>query len=254
MKDNYKNESNKLFDKCSKNENIMLAIYVVNIIFMILVCYDINEGIISILNYGLIILNIIYIILSGYNDMFLKNKAERELRKTMISNSFNVNITTTKSEDYYSNDIEPSVEKMGINSFESTLYTNKITEKLIYRNIIKLTILVILWIVSITKIENLEIICLLTQIIFSTDILLDLIKIIYYHNNVNRLFEEFYKIFVTDDYKEKDMPIVIEYVMEYECLKNYCHIVLPNNIFNNEKEDLARQWEAIRRNIENKEV
>lgn len=254
MKDNYKNESNKLFDKCSKNENIMLAIYVVNIIFMILVCYDINEGIISILNYGLIILNIIYIILSGYNDMFLKNKAERELRKTMISNSFNVNITTTKSEDYYSNDIEPSVEKMGINSFESTLYTNKITEKLIYRNIIKVTILVILWIVSITKIENLEIICLLTQIIFSTDILLDLIKIIYYHNNVNRLFEEFYKIFVTDDYKEKDMPIVIEYVMEYECLKNYCHIVLPNNIFNNEKEDLARQWESIRRNIENKEV
>lgn len=254
MKDNYKNESNKLFDKCSKNENIMLAIYVVNIIFMILVCYDIKEGIISILNYGLIILNIIYIILSGYNDMFLKNKAERELRRTMISNSFNVNITTTKSKDYYSNDIEPSVEKMGINSFESTLYTNKITEKLIYRNIIKVTILVILWIVSITKIENLEIIGLLTQIIFSADILLDLIKIIYYHNNVNRLFEEFYKIFVTDGYKEKDMPIVIEYVMEYECLKNYCHIILPNNIFNNEKEDLARQWDAIRRNIENKEV
>ncbi len=252
MEENYKNEANKLFDKCSKNEDIMLVIYIVNIIFMIVVCCDIKKEVISISNYGLIVLNIIYILLSGYNDMFLKNKAEKELRKTMISNSFNVNITTTKSEGYYSNDIKPSVKKMGINSFESTLYTNKITEKLIFRNIIKALFLIILWIIVITRIENLEIIVLLTQIIFSADVLLDLIKIIYYHNNVSILFDKFYKIFVTDGYKENDMPIVIEYVMEYECLKNYCHIVLPNSIFNSEKELLEGKWKEIRENIKNK--
>lgn len=254
MKDNYKNESNKLFDKCSKNEDIMLVIYIVNILFMILVCCDIKEEIICILNYGLIVLNIAYIIISGYNDMFLKNKAENELRKTMISNSFNINITKTKSKDYYSNSVDPSIEKMGINNFESVLYTNKITEKLIFRNIIKTVILIVLWIIAITRIENLEITVLLTQIIFSTDVLLDLIKIIYYHSNVSILFDKFYKVFVTDGYKENDMPIIIEYVMEYECLKNYCHIVLPNSIFNSEKELIEKEWKEIRECIENKAV
>lgn len=245
----YKNESSILFDKCSKNENIMLLIYIINFIFMLLVCFEINETVSTIANYVIIILNIIYIILSGYNDLFFKNKAENELRKTMIANSFNVNITATKSEGYYSNDIEPSVKKMGINNFESTLYTKKITEKLIYKNLIKTVVLVILWIIIITRIKNMEIIVLLTQIIFSADVLLDLVKNIYYHFNVNIIFDKLYKIFVTDGYKETDAPVIIEYVMEYECLKNYCHIVLPNDIFDSARIQLEKEWEEIKKNI-----
>lgn len=245
----YKNESSVLFDKCSKNENIMLVIYIINFTFMLLVCFDINETVSTIANYVIIILNIIYIIFSCYNDLYLKNKAENELRKTMIANSFNVNITTTKSEGYYSNDIEPSVKKMGINNFESTLYTKKITEKLIYKNLIKTVVLVILWIIIITRIKNVEIIVLLTQIVFSADVLLNFVKNIYYHYNVNIIFDKFYKIFVTDGYKEKGAPIVIEYVMEYECLKSYCQIVLPNSVFDSERIQLEKEWEEIRKNI-----
>ena len=76
MEYGYKNESNKIFDKCSKNENTMLLIYIINIFFMILVCFDIDDTARTISNYILIILNIIYILLGGYNDMILKNKAE----------------------------------------------------------------------------------------------------------------------------------------------------------------------------------
>lgn len=249
MDNKYMNESSILFDKCSKNENIMIVIYVLNIFFMVLVCYEINEVLSNIINYILIILNIIYIVLSGYNDLILKNKAEGELRKTMIANSFDVNITTTKSEGYYSNMINPSVEKMGMNNFESTLYTKKITEKVIYKKTAKTLILVIIWIIIITNIKNMEITVLLTQIIFSADILLDLVKIIYYHFNVNVIFDKFYKIFVTDGYKDKDVPVIIEYVMEYECLKNYCHIILPNNTFYKERIQLEKEWENIKTDI-----
>lgn len=255
MEEKYKNESNKLFDKCSKNENIMLIIYMINVVIMILICFNTNSCISNVLNYGLIVINIIYITLNCFTDMILKNRAENELRKTMISNSFNVNITTTKSDGYYTNNAKPSVEKMGINNFESTLYTTKITEKLISKKLIKVLMIIAVWIISITKITNLELVVLLTQIIFSADVLLDLIKIIYYHINVKSLYNNFYKIFVTDGYKEKDLPIIIEYVMEYECLKNYCHITLPNNIFNQEKSSLAQKWDEINENInKNKEV
>lgn len=249
MEEKYKNEAHKLFDNCSKNENIMLSIYVVNIILMLLICFCKDNSISNILNYGLIIVNIIYITISGYTDIILKNKAENELRKTMISNSFNINITTTKSEGYYTNRVEPSIKRLGVNNFESVLYTSKITEKMILKKVMKTLFIVVMWIIAITQIENIEIIVLLTQIIFSADILLDLIKILYYHINVKILYNNFYKIFVTDGYQEKDIPIIVEYVMEYECIKSYSHIVLPNSIFVKEKEELEKLWNQISKNI-----
>lgn len=249
MEEKYKNEAHKLFDNCSKNENIMLSIYVVNIILMLLICFCKDNSISNILNYGLIIVNIIYIAISGYTDIILKNKAENELRKTMISNSFNINITTTKSEGYYTNRVEPSIKRLGVNNFESVLYTSKITEKMILKKVMKTLFIVVMWIIAITQIENIEIIVLLTQIIFSADILLDLIKILYYHINVKILYNNFYKIFVTDGYQEKDIPIIVEYVMEYECIKSYSHIVLPNSIFVKEKEELEKLWNQISKNI-----
>ena len=251
MEEKYKNEAFKLFDKCSKNENIMLNIYILNIVLMLLICFNKDKVVFNILNYGLIIINIIYIILSGYTDIILKNKAESELRKTMIANSFGIDITTTKSKGYYTNKVEPSIQKLGVNNFESVLYTNIITEKLIFKKSIKLIFIILMWIIVITQINNMEIIALLTQIIFSTDVLLDLVKTIYYHVNVNILYNNFYKIFVTDGYKEKDVPIIIEYVLEYECLKNYSHIILPNSIFDKEREKLEEEWKQIRNNIEN---
>ena len=249
MEDTYKNESYKLFDKCSNNENIMLCIYVVNISLMLLICFCKDSSISSILNYGLIIINIIYIVVSGYTDIILKNKAENELRKTMISNSFGINITTTRSEEYYANRVKPSIKRLGVNNFESVLYTNKITEKMLLKKVIKVLFIVVMWIIVITQIDNIEVIALLTQIIFSADILLDLIKIIYYHINVKILYDNFYKIFVTDGYQEKDIPIIVEYVMEYECIKSYSHIILPNSIFDKEKEKLEKLWNQISKSI-----
>lgn len=249
MEDKYKNESHKLFDKCSNNENIMLGIYAINIILMLLICFCKDSSISSILNYGLIIINIIYIIISGYTDIILKNKAENELRKTMIANSFGINITTTRSEEYYTNQVKPSIKKLGVNNFESVLYTNKITEKMLLKKVIKMIFIVVMWIIVITQIDNIEIIALLTQIIFSADILLDLIKITYYHINVKILYDNFYKIFVTDGYQEKDIPIIVEYVMEYECIKSYCHIILPNSIFDKEKEEVEKLWNQISKSI-----
>lgn len=249
MEEKYKNESYKLFDKCSKNEDIMLIIYIFNIILMFLICLIKDSLVSSILNYILMIVNIFYIVISGYTDIILKNKAENELRKTMISDSFGINITTTKSKGYYTNKVEPSIKRLGINNFESVLYTSKITEKMILKKGIKIFFIVVMWFIVITQIENMEIIALLTQIIFSADILLDLIKIIYYHINVKILYNDFYKIFVTDGYQEKDIPIIIEYVMEYECLKSYSHIILPNSIFDKEKEELKKMWNQINKDI-----
>lgn len=249
MEKEYKNESSKLFDKCSRNENILLVLYIINIFFMVIVCFDINEILYSMINYILISLNIIYICYTGYNDLILKNNAERELRKTMIADSFGVNITTTKSKGYYSNEITPSIEKMGMNNFESTLYTKKITEKMIYRNVIKGIVLIIVLIIVLTKVENISLILLATQLLFSADVLLSVIKNIYYRVIVGSLYEKFYKIFVTDGYKKSDYPMIIEYVMEYECIKSYCHTILPNSIFDSEKNELEKEWNRIKESI-----
>ena len=63
---------------------------------------------------------------------------------------------------------------MGINNFESVLIYKKITEKMIIKQLLKTIVLLLMWIISIIQIENIEIISLLTQIVFSADIMLDL--------------------------------------------------------------------------------
>mgnify|MGYP004682036787 FL=1 len=167
----------------------------------------------------------------------------------MISNSFGINITTTRSEKYYANQVKPSIKRLGVNNFDSVLYINRITEKMLLKKVIKVLFILVMWIIVITQIDNIEIIALLMQIIFSADILLDLIKIIYYHINVKMLYDNFYKIFVTDGYQEKYIPIIVEYVMEYECIKSYSHIILPNSIFDKEKEGLEKLWNQISKSI-----
>ena len=47
---------------------------------------------------------------------------------------------------------------------------------MIIKQLLKTIVLLLMWIISIIQIENIEIISLLTQIVFSADIMLDLLS------------------------------------------------------------------------------
>ena len=63
--------------------------------------------------------------------------------------------------------------------------------------------------------------------------------------------DEFYQLFITKKYDEKkDQALILEYVMEYECLKTYCHILLSNKNFAKINNTLSSEWGSIKNDIE----
>ena len=133
----------------------------------------------------------------------MKNKAESERRKTLLSHAFSINITSKKTNGYYNNEFSPSIRKLGVDSFESTLYTKKNLSLMILSEGIKTFIIFIIWIIIITEFKNNELFYNLTQTFFSMEVLLKFIKLLYYYFNVSKIYDAFYQLFVTRKYNEK---------------------------------------------------
>ncbi len=115
---------------------------------------------------------------------------------------------------------------------------------------IKTFIIFIIWIIIITKFKNDELFYNLTQTFFSVEVLLKFIKIIYYYVNVSKIYDNFYQLFVIRKYNEKkDQALVLKYVMDYECLKTYCHTLLPSKIFEKINDDVSIEWDNIKKDI-----
>lgn len=51
-----------------------------------------------------------YLALSNLNDIYFRNLAETERRKSLLKESFNVNTTIKETNKYYNNE-EPSIKK-----------------------------------------------------------------------------------------------------------------------------------------------
>lgn len=242
MRDNYRNDVDVEYKKSLKNETILSILFVLIIIFSVVNIFFVREFII----YFLLFLNLVYVILSFYDSIISKNRAESERRKTLLANAFSINLTSKKTNGYYNNNLSPSIKKLGVDSFESTLFTKKNLSMMIISEGVKTFIIFLLWLIIITKFNDKELFYTLTQTFFSFEILFKFIKIVYYYIAVDKIYDDFYHLFITKKYNDsEEQALVLEYVMNYECLKTYCHILLSNKNFKKINEKLSVEWENI---------
>lgn len=242
----YRNDVDTIYRNVLRNERVLSFLFVT--VFILSIANSYCDSIIIV--YLLLASNIIYIAVSFYTDLILKNDAESERRKTMIADAFQVDITSNKTENYYNNRFSPSVKKLGVDSFESTLYTKANLHFMIKYNGLKTLFIVIMWMIIFYNIEKNNMVITLVQALFSAEVLLNYIKMIYYYIHASKIYDDFYKLFVTKKYNQtKDLALVIEYVMDYETIKNYCHIMLSSSFFEKNKDSLALKWNEIHNNI-----
>lgn len=241
----YINEVAKDFDICEFFEKILVVIYVVSMIISLILCFKFN----NLMCILLIICHIFYVIFDTFNDMILKNYAENERRKTLLANSFDANITEKKTNGYYNNEEKKSLKKMGINSFESVLFSRNNSKIMIKNNALKFIFEILIWLIIILIVKDKNIILCVTQCIFSTELLVNYLKLVYFYLKVNKIYGEFYKIFITEGYSKKLETITLQYVFEYECLKNYSHILLSQRNFENNNVSWSNEWDNLLKNI-----
>lgn len=117
MNSDRKDEIQELYDRTNKISNLGNILFLLNIIISFILIFDFEyKSIIIIIS---IILTIGYVILTNINEIYFSNLAENERRKSLIKESFGVNTTPRETKNYYNNSEEPSIEKLGLNCYES---------------------------------------------------------------------------------------------------------------------------------------
>lgn len=248
MSNQRKDDVSKLYNISNNINNIANIIFLVNIICTFILTLDFKyRSIVVVLS---IILTILYVAIININEMYFNNLAESERRKSLLKESFNVSITLKDTKKYYNNKENPSIEKLGLNCYESVFFTKNVVDKMIFKDLIKMVLLVIVYIILMIQLENLDILLIITQTLFSSEFIFYFIKLVYYKFQLEKLNNEFQNIFFMTNKDEKTRNVLIlDAVMGYECLKSYCEISTSSKIFFKHNKEWSNEWSNILKKI-----
>lgn len=248
MDEERKDEIQELYDKCdniAKKSNIL---FIINIILSFILLFDFKYREIFII--GSLLLTIVYVILTNINEMYFSNLAENERRKSLLKESFNVNTTLKETNKYYNNEEKPSIIKLGLNCYESVFFTKKVVDKMLPINIFKITVLTIVYIILMIKLENMDLLLVITQTIFSAEIIFTFLKLCYYKFQLDKIYKDFESIFFKMGLKNKDIDVLIlDTTMDYECLKSYCKISTSSKIFFDNNKKWSKEWQKLLKKV-----
>ena len=248
MSNKRKDEVSDLYNIINKLNNIGNILFLINIILTLALSLNFNYRNNVII--ASIILTISYIVIININEMYFNNRAENERRKSLLKESFDAPLTLKETNKYYNNKELPSVEKLGLNSYESVFFTKNVVDKMIVKDLIRMIILIIVYIILMIKIENLDILLVITQTLFSSEFIFYFVKLIYYKFQLEKIYNEFHNIFFITKKDDKNRnALIINSVMEYECLKSYCEISTSSKIFFDNNDKWSIEWNSILKKI-----
>lgn len=251
MSDDRKDEVQTLYDRSNKISNYADRLFLFNVAISFILIFDFKyRNIFVIIS---LLLTIVYVILVNINDMYFSNNAETERRKSLLKESFDVNTTLKDTNKYYNNNSQPSIEKLGLNCYESAYFTKKVVDKMLPINIIKISILILIYIILMIKLENMDLLLIITQTLFSAEIIFSFTKLCYYKFQLDKVCKEFQNIFLIIGLNNKDVNVLIlDATMDYECLKSYCKILISSKIIFKNNEKWSKEWKKILSKIQRK--
>ena len=243
MNKNRKDEVSKLYSITNNVNNVANIVFILNIMCTFILAIDFKyRNMVVILS---IILTISYVVIININGMYFNNLAEKERRKSLLKESFNIPITLKETKKYYNNKATPSIKKLGLNSYESVFFTMNVVNNMILKDLVKMVLLVVAYIIFMIQLDNLDILLIITQTLFSSEFIFYFIKLIYYKFQLEKISNEFHDIFfIIKDVKNKNI-LILNSVMEYECLKNYCEILTSSKIFFKNNDKWSKEWKDI---------
>lgn len=184
------------------------------------------------------------------DEVWFLHDAQRERRKSFLSNSLGTDLSEYKTDGYYNNNHNPSVIKMGINCFENVFFSKNLAAKRALLEFCKALSCILLFILSCILVKDINIILVISQFIFSGILFFNAIRSLAFNIQVKQLYERFRNEFIVSGINtDNQLIIIIDCVMEYECLKSSSHIMLSNKVFNKNNPDWSSTWLEMEKEI-----
>ncbi len=174
--------------------------------------------------------------------------AEQKRRKQLLSNSFDVPLTPEQTRAYYNNPLAPSIRRLAANILENSFFAKAVCGKMAVRERAKVLIYFIVWILAaLWRGTPLDILVVVTQTVFSGDILARWISVEVLRGRNEGLFEELYREFLhaVDFCSPTGTACVLDAFASYEAAKSAAAIKQSTRIFTALNPELTRQWKDI---------
>lgn len=210
------------------------------------------DGLSPTLNILFLISAVLHSVLTHFNGFYLIPRAESIRRKQLISNSLDIPLTSEHTHLYYNNEVAPSFIRLGINVFENSFFAKNICNEMAKRERIKVLLYFCIWFFALLYREtDLGFLLILTQLLFSGDILIRWLKIELLRVKNESIYEKLYLLFLTQSDRE-DINIIggiLDAFASYEAAKSAASVKQSTIIFNRMNEKLTSDWDVVKNRL-----
>lgn len=207
------------------------------------------KGLDQVLNILFLISVVLHSVLTHFSGFYLIPRAENTRRKQLISNSLDVPLTLEQTNLYYNNEVAPSFVRLGVNVLENSFFAKNVCNEMAKFERVKVLLYFCFWFFAILyRDTSLGLLLILTQILFSSDILIRWLKIEVLRAKNESIYEKLYSLFLNkvDSENKKHIGSILDAFASYEAAKSSASIKQSTKIFNKVNQKLTREWNGIR--------
>lgn len=241
------------FKKVTRISTVSSVLFWLSIICSFAVFFTSKNVDINILmNILFILITILYFIFSNWLSIFSLREAQNKRRIHLLSDSLGIKLDDEETNLYYNNSQSPSILRLGMNIFENSLFTLRVTEQMSKLERVKVLLyIIILFLLILLRDTNLNFIAIVAQTIFTTGLLVSWIKLEILRHSCGQIFNEFRQVFLANGLKanKKATSIILNLVFRYETTVASMGIHLSSKIFHRINSSVSEEWETVKRNI-----
>ncbi|MDI1355733.1 MAG: hypothetical protein PSX36_12500 [bacterium] len=206
------------------------------------------KEVLSILN---IISILLFFVLEIIVDFILFPQSEQKRRDDFIDNSFGSKFSPANSVEYYDNEeLQQGLYKTSTNLFQNSFFTYSLIKELTLSKIIFPSIvLVAVFVFAFFGFEKTPISVTILQVLFSANVLGNLIKHLILLNKLAAIQDGWVSIFQNENFKSdtnKYHASIYRYWLQYEALLSRIQPNIPEKVFKSKNALLTEEWIKIK--------
>lgn len=202
-----------------------------------------------------ILLVLVHFATSLILGMYLIPLAEKKRRKQLISNALGTPLVQEKTELYYNNDFPPSILRLGANIMENCLFSREVATQMLIPIRWIVGIYTLAWVMLFTlRQSNLDILLWVTQLVFSSAIIMRWLQLELLRHRHDLNFESLYNHYLNGQQgNAKSTAIILDAFANYESTKSSAGIMLSSKVFHKINSELTLKWQQLRGELKMKE-
>jgi hypothetical protein len=180
--------------------------------------------------------------------LYLSPRAEDGRRRDLFTNSFNIDLTHERTTGYYNNDETNSFRRLALSVMESSFFTSRICQAMLYRTRIATAVYFAAWLCLVLSREtDLGLVAAAAQALFSEIFLSKWLRLEWLRRRSEEACTHLSQLLKTarSFNKELTRAQALEHVSYYEMSKSNAGIVLSDAIFKKLNPSLSAEWESI---------